>query len=232
VLVDTQKASRICCGPSALAAVDTNPTVCTRIASAPVIHSTAETDYVLDPLAWTLGPWLCSLMLIEKIFHAAEYDIICLRRDFGFSFANLFDTMQAGRILGRKQAGLDRLLEEKFGVKVNKRFQKADWAVRPLSRDLLLYARLDTHYLIPLRDMLKAELEESGLWQLAQEDFELARQLNGARLKDEVPPWTRYRSRRDLTPRDLTVLDELLECATPSRPSWTDRLSRSWMTIA
>jgi len=82
--------------------------------------------------------------------------------------------MQAGRILGRKQAGLDRCLEEKFGVKVNKRYQKADWAVRPLSRDLLLYARLDTHYLLPLRDLLKAELKEHGFWQLAQEDFQMA----------------------------------------------------------
>ena len=133
--------------------------------------STPEQDYILDPLALDdLSP-LASIFSnprIQKIFHASEYDIICLRRDYGFTFSNIFDTMQAGRILGRKQAGLDRLLEDKFGIKVNKRFQKADWGVRPLSRDLLLYARLDTHYLIPLSDLLKTELEEKGLWQLAQ----------------------------------------------------------------
>ncbi len=176
--------------------------------------STPDIDYVLDPLALddisALGPVFASPS-IEKIFHASEYDIICLRRDFGFSFDAIFDTMQAGRILGRRQAGLDRLLEEKFGVKMNKRFQKADWAVRPLSRDLLLYARLDTHYLIPLRDMLKAELEAKGLWQLAQEDFELARHPNGARPKTEVPAWFRYGARRGLNPRDLTVLSALLD---------------------
>jgi len=176
--------------------------------------STPDTDYVLDPLALddisALGPIFASPS-IEKIFHASEYDIICLRRDFGFSFAAIFDTMQAGRILGRRQAGLDRLLEEKFGVKMNKRFQKADWAVRPLSRDLLFYARLDTHYLIPLRDMLKAELEAKGLWQLAQEDFELACQPNGAKPKPEVPAWVRYGARRDLNPRDLTILNALLD---------------------
>src|SRR5512146_633369 len=175
--------------------------------------STPDTDYVLDPLALedisALGP-VFSSSSIEKIFHASEYDIICLRRDFGFSFAAIFDTMQAGRILGRRQAGLDRLLEEKFGVKMNKRFQKADWAVRPLSRDLLLYARLDTHYLIPLRDMLKAELEEKGLWQLAEEDFELARHPNGTKPKLELPAWARYSTRRDLNERDLTILDSLL----------------------
>ena len=136
--------------------------------------STAGTDYILDPLAFDdLNPLaqIFSDVQLEKIFHASEYDIICLRRDFGFTFSNIFDTMQAGRIPGRKLAGLDHLLEEKFGVKVNKRFQKADWGVRPLSHDLLLYARLDTHYLIPLRDLLQAELEQKGLWQLAQEDF-------------------------------------------------------------
>ena len=175
--------------------------------------STPDTDYVLDPLALedlsALGKIFADPS-IEKIFHACEYDLICLRRDYGFTFANLFDTMQAGRILGRRQAGLDRQLEEKFGVKMNKRFQKADWAVRPLSRDLLLYARLDTHYLIPLRDMLKAELEAKGLWQLAVEDFVLAEHPNGSKPKLEIPAWTRFGTRKELTPRDLTVLDSLL----------------------
>ena len=178
--------------------------------------STPDTDYIVDPLALDVSPLgaIFANPSIEKIFHAAEYDLICLRRDYAFSFANLFDTMQAGRVLGRRQAGLDRLLEEKFGVKMNKRFQKADWAVRPLSHDLLLYARLDTHYLIPLRDMLQAELEASGLWQLAQEDFELATHPNGSKPRAELPAWTRYSTRRALSARDLTVLDALL--------SWRD----------
>jgi ribonuclease D len=177
--------------------------------------STTGRDYILDPLAFddlsALAP-VFSSPKIEKIFHASEYDLICLRRDYSFTFSNIFDTMQAGRILGRKQAGLDRLLEDKFGVKVNKRFQKADWAVRPLSRDLLLYARLDTHYLIPLRHMLKADLEEKGLWQLALEDFRLACLPNGHKPKVEAPAWTRFHARHHLTPRDLTILNELLAC--------------------
>ena len=175
--------------------------------------STEETDYVLDPLALDDLHPLGSIFAnpsIEKIFHASEYDIICLRRDYAFSFASIFDTMQAGRILGRKQAGLDRLLDEKFGVKMNKRFQKADWAVRPLSRDLLMYARLDTHYLIPLRDMLQAELEAGELWQLAQEDFRLACHVNGSKPRVDAPAWSRYGAHREFTPRDLTVLNELL----------------------
>ena len=178
-----------------------------------VQFSTPETDYLVDPLAFddlhVLGPIFADSK-IEKIFHAAEYDLICLRRDYGFKFANLFDTMQAGRILGRKLAGLDRLIEEKFNIKVNKRFQKADWGARPLSPDLILYARLDTHFLLPLRDLLKADLEEKGLWPLAEEDFRMAGHANDSKPKAESPSWIHFGNRRDLTLRDLTVLNELL----------------------
>lgn len=177
--------------------------------------STADRDYVVDPLALedlgSLGP-IFSDVGIEKVFHASEYDIICLRRDYGYSFANIFDTMQAGRILGRRQAGLDRLLDERFGVKVNKRFQKADWGVRPLSRDLLLYAAQDTHYLLPLRGMLDAQLREQQLRELAQEDFDMACSNDAPPRKAESPPWERFAARHELDRRDLTVLNELLAC--------------------
>ncbi len=175
--------------------------------------STRVTDYILDPLALDdLNPLanIFSNNRIEKIFHASEYDILCLRRDFGFLFSNIFDTMQAGRILGRKLVGLDHLLKEIFGVVINKRFQKADWRVRPLSPDLLLYARLDTHYLIPLRDSLQVELELKGLWQLAQEDFHLACNLNSGKTRSETPAWMRFGTRHKLTLRNLTVINELL----------------------
>jgi ribonuclease D len=177
--------------------------------------STEALDYVLDPLALdSLNP-LRSMFAderIEKIFHASEYDVICLRRDYGFSFTNLFDTMQAARILGRKRAGLDGLLDEKLGVKINKWYQKADWGVRPISRELLRYAVLDTHYLIPLRDLLEVELKEKELWELAQEDFRMACSANGQKPKAESPAWARMSAHRDLTARDLTVLKELFSC--------------------
>ena len=176
--------------------------------------STAERDYVLDPLAVRdlspLGP-IFEELLIEKVFHAAEYDILCLRRDFGFTFATMFDTMQAGRILGRKMAGLDKLLEDKFALKVSKRLQKADWGARPLSPALLQYAAQDTHYLIPLRDLLEAELRDAGLLELAQEDFRMTcNHLHPiAPERDESAAWSRMRLRRDLQSQELTILKEL-----------------------
>ena len=174
--------------------------------------STPHGDFVLDPFRFDELESLAAVFAqpdIEKIFHAAEYDMLCLRRDYAFSFARIFDTMQAGRILGRKQAGLDRLIDEKLGITLTKRFQKADWGQRPLSPELLQYAALDTHYLIPLRDLLEDELREKQLWELAQEDFRIACNGNLPKPRAESPAWARLSARRDLTPRDLAVLREL-----------------------
>lgn len=173
--------------------------------------STPETDYLVDPLALENLDCLAPIFAddgIEKIFHAAEYDLLCMRRDFGFTFANIFDTMQAERILGYEKVGLDAALEKFFGVTVNKRFQKADWGARPLGRDLLEYARFDTHYLIPLRDLLKAELEARGRWILAEEDFRRACHVN-EESDGPIEPWERFANRRDLNLRELTILREL-----------------------
>ncbi len=174
--------------------------------------STPEEDILLDPLALRdLSP-LAAIFAspkIEKVFHAAEYDLICLKRDFGFSFAGIFDTMQAARILGSRAVGLNKLLAERFGVQVDKRFQKADWGKRPLPQDMLRYARLDTHYLLPLRDMLEADLKAMGRWELAQDDFALAAQVNGGASEAKLPRWERMGSRRKMNERELTILNEL-----------------------
>ena len=176
-----------------------------------VQFSIPGTDYLIDPLALhDLSPLdtLFSNPKIEKVFHAAEYDLICLRRDFGITFANIFDTMQAARILGYKQVGLDSVLAEKLGVTMNKHYQKADWGQRPLSREMLNYARLDTHHLLELRDSLQVELQERGRWELAREEFARLAGGNGV-IKPEVPAWQRVKGTQHFTRRQLTVLNEL-----------------------
>lgn len=174
--------------------------------------STTKIDYIVDPLALDdlsmLAPFF-SDPEIEKIFHAAEYDLICLRRDFGFNFVNLFDTMQAARTLGYPAVGLDRLLGEKFGIEVDKRHQKADWAARPLTKDQIHYARLDTHYLFDLRDALERELVEKGRLNFALEDFYRACLVEEQKQKVNGESWERFSSRKDLTLRELTILSSL-----------------------
>ncbi|PWH11903.1 MAG: hypothetical protein DDG60_15725 [Anaerolineae bacterium] len=186
-------------------------------------------DYLLDPLTLhdltPLGD-IFSSPLIEKVFHAAEYDLIGLQRDYGFTFANIFDTMLAARILGYKQLGLGHLLAEKFQVELDKRYQKADWGMRPLPPGLIDYARLDTHYLLDLRDCLEAELHERGRLDLAQEDFRRSCYvLNGSRQIKER--WERIEGQQDLTPRQQTILNELCIC----REKLAEQLNRPLFKI-
>lgn len=174
--------------------------------------STPKTDYLLDPFAFNdlsaLAP-LFSNPGQEKIFHAAEYDLICLRRDFDFEFVNLFDTMYAARVLGYTLVGLDNILAEKLGIRVDKRHQKADWGARPLTPAQIDYARFDTHYLFQLRDILEGELIEKDRLQLAHEDFVRACKVDLPREKMNGASWRRFSARKDLSIRELTILSEL-----------------------
>jgi len=122
--------------------------------------STTTADYVIDPLVVSLEPLrpLLADPAIEKIFHAAEYDIFLLKREFQFEIANLFDTMIAARVTGREKIGLAALLEEFCGVQADKRFQRSDWSQRPIPADQLYYAEQDTHYLFTIHDRLLTEL--------------------------------------------------------------------------
>jgi len=175
--------------------------------------STPRTDYLVDPLALDDLTYLAPIFSdpqIEIIFHAAEYDVLGLARDFDFSFSSIFDTMLAARTLGYKQVGLASLLSEKFGIDVDKHNQKADWGQRPLTASLIDYARLDTHYLIALRDILEAELREKGRWDLASEDFQRSCFANtGNNHRPVRASWERIDGRLDLTSRQQTILKEL-----------------------
>lgn len=187
--------------------------------------TTPSKDYVVDPLALhdmsALEP-IFNNPKIEKIFHAAEYDLICLRRDFNFQFSNLFDTMHAARVLGYPYVGLDNLLAEKFQFEMDKRHQKADWAVRPLTPAQLDYARLDTHFLFDLRDVLVKELEAKDRLQIALEDFGRACKVDSPKEKVNGASWRRFSTRKDITPRELTILSEL--CI--SRDRIAERMNR------
>lgn len=123
-------------------------------------------DYIVDPIAFkdlsALGPIFADPK-IEKLFHAAEYDVLCLKRDYGFSFANIFDTMIAARVLGTKELGLAAAIERHFGIIVSKKLQRADWGRRPLTHEMIRYAQGDTHFLIRLVEIQKKLLAEREL---------------------------------------------------------------------
>jgi ribonuclease D len=174
--------------------------------------SVPGTDYLLDPLALPDLSALAPIFAnpgVEKVFHAAEYDVMVLKRDHGFEFADLFDTMVASRLLGWPHHGLGSILSERFGIAQDKRMQRHNWARRPLSPAEMQYARLDTHYLLPLRQILGAELQERNLLDEAREMFD---QITVAVWRGggfDPDGFWRIRGARHLDPVGLAVLREL-----------------------
>jgi len=175
--------------------------------------STRTTDYIIDPLVIDdlspLQPLMAS-ETIEKVFHAAEYDITCMKRDFEFTFNNLFDTMMAARICGIKMIGLGNMLETYAGVKMDKSHQRDDWGQRPLPEESLRYAQMDTHFLPYLRDELYKALDEGDYLHEAQEAFYDVCQTPAAEQRSFDPDgfWKLGRPKR-LRRREMMILREV-----------------------
>jgi ribonuclease D len=108
---------------------------------------------------------------IVKIFHDVSFDFRILKKQFGCQPKNIFDTQIAAHMLGISKVGLGHILQEEFGVKKEEKFQKADWAKRPLSDEMLDYAYKDTSYLIALKRRFEEKLKEQGKLEWAQQHF-------------------------------------------------------------
>ena len=136
--------------------------------------STPSEDLLIDPLAIDDISALRAVLAdpaIEKVFHAAEFDLICLKRDFDFDVCNIFDTMAAARVCGYQRIGLGNMLEDLLGVAHSKKHQTDDWAQRPLPKSARRYAQVDTHYLLRLRDALYEQLRAACRLEEAREYF-------------------------------------------------------------
>lgn len=174
--------------------------------------STREQTAVVDTLAvrdiGPLEPYFAD-PAIEIIFHDADYDLRLLSRDFHVEVRGLFDTKIAAQLLGEPAFGLGNLLEKYLGVKLEKKYQRADWAQRPLPPELLEYAAEDTRYLPQLRDKLKAALEAKGRLHWADEEFRIEEQVHWSPAEDNGDAFLRLKGIRELRPRQLGALREL-----------------------
>ena len=174
--------------------------------------SDGEVVYLIDPLRLKrldpLGEALASRRIV-KVLHAADQDVLYLRRDFGFHLEPLFDTMIASQLLGKSGIGLASLLLAFFGVTLDKGSQRDDWSRRPLTEGQKIYATEDVRHLIRLSQVLQEELHAAGRLAWAEEEFALvARRAWEPRVFDPEMFWT-IKGARDLTPREAAVLREL-----------------------
>jgi len=174
--------------------------------------STPTDDYIVDPIAIVnldvMGP-LFADPNIEKLFHAGEYDVLCLKRDYGFTFSNLYDTMIAARVLGIKELGLAAAIERQFGLVISKKLQRADWGKRPLTTEMIRYAQGDTHFLMRLADEQKKALVEKGRWDDAVEAFrELEKLEPNVKVFDPEGFW-KLVGRTDIGGKAMAALKEV-----------------------
>ncbi len=173
--------------------------------------STPDETLLIDPLADAdLSPLKTILAdpSIRKIFHAADYDIRCLARDFDVQINGLFDTMISCQFLGEERFGLADVLRKYYGVELDKKFQRADWSMRPLPEGMIRYAAEDTRYLHKLAAMLEERLIGKGRLEWVQEEFALLEQVRFA--VHEGPEFLRFKGAGTLKPRQLAVLERLL----------------------
>jgi ribonuclease D len=174
--------------------------------------STREHTGIVDPLTVPdlslLGRFLAD-PAVETVFHDADYDLRILHRDYGYTAARLFDTRIAAQLLNEPGVGLAALLEKYQGITLDKKYQRADWSVRPLTVGMLEYAADDTRYLPDLRDILHDRLVTAGRWHWAEEEFALLEQVRWTPAGPPEEAYLRLKGARTLKGHQLAVLREL-----------------------
>lgn len=169
-----------------------------------LIQLTLDThDFILDPVL--LGPRsldsvveaLC-LTTGRMIMHGCNNDVTGLKRDFGVGPSTLVDTQVAARFLGSTRFGLAGLLEEYFGVTLNKDVRRSNWRLRPLPHRLIEYAREDTAHLVPLWHSLEAECEAAGWMDAVLEECQALADLRLDPPDFDPDGWRRIKGIKDL----------------------------------
>ncbi|KAH3675521.1 hypothetical protein WICMUC_002610 [Wickerhamomyces mucosus] len=200
--------------------------------------STRDQDWIIDTL--TLREELGILnevfadSKITKVFHGAFMDIIWLQRDLGIYVVSLFDTYHASKKLGFPKHSLAYLLERFAHFKTSKKYQLADWRIRPLTKPMRAYARSDTHFLLYIFDQLKNMLlEKNSLGEVLFESRNVAlrrfeytkfrpknsnNQSNTVSPIDKADPWKNLIYQYNLSPSRSKLVKALYE--------WRDTVAR------
>ncbi len=147
----------------------------------------------------------------EWVLHAASQDLPCLA-EIGMVPTRLFDTELAGRLLGYPRVALGTMVAELLGVRLEKGHSAADWSTRPLPDPWLAYAALDVELLLELRDVLAAQLDETGKREWAEQEFAATMAAATRPPAPRAEPWRRTSGIHGLrTTRQLAAVRALWE---------------------
>lgn len=136
------------------------------------------------------------------------------------ALTNVFDTqIGLGFLTGEGALGYQKSLHDALGVHVDKGESQSDWLKRPLTHEQEQYAIDDVRYLLPLFNVVKAQLEQQGLWEYAQQDCQSYSQELYQNF--HTPDNEQYLNIADFrdTPQQLAMLQTLCE--------WREQLAKS-----
>lgn len=199
--------------------------------------STREKDWVVD----TLKPWREELQILNEVFadpkilkvlHGSTMDIIWLQRDLGLYVVGLFDTFHAASALGYPKRSLKFLLNKLVNFEADKRYQMADWRVRPLPTGMFDYARSDTHYLLYIYDKLRNDLIEASTDEENMIDYVKERSKNEALQRYDRPVYDAENGLGpggwyDLLSRNPGVLSKEQFAVFKAVHKWRDEVARA-----
>ncbi|XP_063064983.1 exosome component 10 [Engraulis encrasicolus] len=191
--------------------------------------STRDEDFLIDTLELRSEMYILNECFtdpnIVKVFHGADSDIEWLQKDFGLYVVNMFDTHQASRALNLGRNSLDHLLKVFCNVDSDKRYQLADWRIRPLPAEMAQYAREDTHYLLYVYDRLRSDLLDvgRGLPSVLLSVWNRSRELC---LKKYLKPIFTEESYMEMYKKQKKVFNSQQLAAFRLLYGWRDRISR------
>ncbi|KAJ8736936.1 hypothetical protein PYW07_000207 [Mythimna separata] len=179
------------------------------------VTTTEGGDFIIDALAIREHIHKLNLAFTDpkklKVFHGAEHDVIWLQRDFGVYLVGMFDTHQAAMVLNLPGLSLKYLLMRYCQVSADKKYQLADWRMRPLPAELIEYARMDTHYLLYIWRQMKDELTKDEHTHHLLNVFENSRQICGRTYNKEPMTETSHiplyvRSKKSFNSQQMAAL--------------------------
>jgi ribonuclease D len=169
-----------------------------------------KTCYLVDAFSdLDLEMLLHTLQSKELLMHGCDFDLRMLFNTYGFTPSTIFDTMIAARLTGRKSFGLGALVQEYFGVTLDKQYQKEDWSKRPLSTEMIEYAAYDTFFLIGLKEKLLQELQAVNRISWNQQSCDALIQATQIKKEEDEETIWRIKGSHKLPPRQLHALRAL-----------------------
>lgn len=177
-----------------------------------------EESWIVDVLAFKRpGEELAPLLdLLEnpshlKLLHGSSHDVSSLKADFDRRLTNIFDTHIAARLLQYETNGLSDLVARHFGVTLEKKFQKQNWARRPLTLEALEYLRRDVMFLPRLHRLMIAELKALDLIEEAHLESRRVEETHALEQDFDAEAFWRFKGIDRLGDRAMAFIKELHE---------------------